>query len=388
MFLCLFWAKIKDVSKRESVRNDFNPLHNFLKKFRLITSEKLNKRSNMQFSARQICEVINGKLEGNPDATVSKLSKIEESDNASLTFISNPKYEVFADSVTAAALIVNETLPVNSKNVQAVIRVADPYTSLSKLLALYSQNGQSKTGVAEWSRVGAGTTIGENVSIADFAFVGSNVKIGNNVKIYPHVFVGDNCEIGDDTILYSGVKIYHHCVVGKRAIIHSGAVIGADGFGFAPQADGSYQKIHHVGNVIIGNDVEIGANTCIDRATLGSTLLKDGVKLDNLIQIAHNVEVGENTVMAAFAGVSGSTKIGKNNMIGGQAGITGHLVIADGTKIQAQAAVIKNIEEPNKGFSGTPAIDVREHYRQLAALKQLPDLIKKVAQLEKLLNEK
>lgn len=342
----------------------------------------------MQFSARQICEVINGKLEGNPDATVSKLSKIEESDNASLTFISNPKYEVFADSVTAAALIVNETLPVNSKNVQAVIRVADPYTSLSKLLALYSQNGQSKTGVAEWSRVGAGTTIGENVSIADFAFVGSNVKIGNNVKIYPHVFVGDNCEIGDDTILYSGVKIYHHCVVGKRAIIHSGAVIGADGFGFAPQADGSYQKIHHVGNVIIGNDVEIGANTCIDRATLGSTLLKDGVKLDNLIQIAHNVEVGENTVMAAFAGVSGSTKIGKNNMIGGQAGITGHLVIADGTKIQAQAAVIKNIEEPNKGFSGTPAIDVREHYRQLAALKQLPDLIKKVAQLEKLLNEK
>ncbi|MBX2903652.1 MAG: UDP-3-O-(3-hydroxymyristoyl)glucosamine N-acyltransferase [Chitinophagales bacterium] len=340
----------------------------------------------MQFTARQICEVINGKLEGNPDALVSKLSKIEESDTASLTFISNPKYEVYAENVTAAALIVNENLVVKSKNVAAIIRVADPYLGLSTLLSLYSQSAQGKNGVAEWSRVGEGTTVGEGASIAEFAFVGNHVKIGKNVKIYPHVFIGDYCEIGDNAVLYSGAKVYHHCVVGERTIIHSGAVVGADGFGFAPQPDGTYQKIHHVGNVIVGSDVEIGANTCIDRATLGSTFIKDGVKLDNLIQIAHNVEVGENTVMAALVGVSGSTKIGKNNMVGGQAGITGHLVIADGTKIQAQAAVIKNVEEPNKGLSGTPAMDAREHYRQLAALKQLPELIKKVAQLEKKLN--
>lgn len=340
----------------------------------------------MQFTARQISELINGKIEGNSDAVVSKLSKIEESDSTSLTFISNPKYETYATSVTAAVLIVDEHLQVASPNVQAVIRVPDPYSSLSKLLAMYNQVSGEKKGVAEWSRIGQQVELGENISIADFAYIGNHVKIGNNVKVYPHVFIGDNCEIGDDTILYSGVKIYHDCKVGKRSIIHSGVVIGADGFGFAPQPDGSYQKIHHVGQVLIGNDVEIGANTCIDRATLGATRVKDGVKLDNLIQIAHNVEVGENTVMAAFAGVSGSTKIGKNNMIGGQAGITGHLVIADGTKIQAQAAVIRNVEEPNKGFSGAPAIDAREHYRQLAAIKQLPDLIRKVAQLEKKLN--
>jgi UDP-3-O-[3-hydroxymyristoyl] glucosamine N-acyltransferase len=343
----------------------------------------------MKFTARQICDVVQGKLEGDPSALISKFSKIEESDENSLTFISNPKYEVFADHVVAAALLVNESLAVKSKSVKAVIRVADPYISLSKLLSLYSQNGQNSTGIAEWSRIGKGTTIGENVSIADFAYIGNYVKIGNRVKIYPHVFVGDYCEIGDDSILFSGAKIYHHCIVGERTIIHSGAVVGADGFGFAPLENGTYEKIHHVGNVVIGNDVEIGANTCIDRATLGSTVIKNGVKLDNLIQIAHNVEVGENTVMAAYVGVSGSTKIGKNCMIGGQAGITGHLSIADGTKIQAQAAVIKNIETPNKGFSGTPAVEVREHYRQLAALKQLPDLIKKVTMLEKqLLNKK
>ena len=340
----------------------------------------------MQFTARQICEVINGKLEGNPEAIVSKLSKIEESDNSSLTFISNPKYEPYAENVTAAVLIVNESLAVASKQVQAVIRVGDPYSCLSKLLSIYSQNGQGKHEVAEWYHVGKDTVLGNNVSIADFVYVGKNAKIGNNVTLYPHVYVGDDCEIGDDTILYSGVKVYPKCVIGKRTIIHSGAVIGSDGFGFAPQADGTFQKIQHVGNVVVGNDVEIGANTCVDKATLGSTHIKDGVKLDNLIQIAHNVEVGENTVMAALAGVSGSTKIGKNNMVGGQAGITGHLVIADGTKIQAQAAVIKNIDTPNKGFSGTPAVDAREHYRQLAALKQLPDLIKKIAQLEKKIN--
>lgn len=351
---------------------------------RFLTVEKIIK--GMQFTARQICEVINGKLEGNPEALVSKLSKIEESDNLSLTFISNPKYEPFADSVTAAVLIVNENLAVNSKQVQAIIRVADPYSCLSKLLAIYSQNGQGKHEVAEWCHVGKDTVLGNNVSIADFVYIGKNAKIGNNVILYPQVYVGDDCEIGDHTILYSGVKVYPKCVIGKRTIIHSGAVIGSDGFGFAPQADGTFQKIQHVGNVVIGNDVEIGANTCVDKATLGSTQIKDGVKLDNLIQIAHNVEVGENTVMAALAGVSGSTKIGKNSMVGGQAGITGHLVIADGTKIQAQAAVIKNIETPNKGFSGTPAIDAREHYRQLAALKQLPDIIKKIAQLEKKLN--
>jgi UDP-3-O-[3-hydroxymyristoyl] glucosamine N-acyltransferase len=341
----------------------------------------------MQYTAQQICDAINGKLEGNPDAVVTKLAKIEEADGASLTFISNPKYEVFADTVTAGALIVNEKLAVSSTKVKAIIRVADPYSSLSKLLAIYSKNGKNNTGVAEWSRIGEGSKYGEGVSIADFAYIGSNVTIGNNVKIYPHVFIGDNCVIEDDTILYAGVKVYNDCKIGKRCILQAGAIIGSDGFGFAPQPDGTFQKIHHVGNVTLGNDVEVGANTCIDKATLGSTVIKDGVKLDNLIQIAHNVEVGENTVMAAMTGISGSTKIGKNNMIGGQVGITGHLVIADGTKIQAQAAVIKNIDTPNKGLSGTPAIDAREHYRQLAALKQLPELLKKVAQLEKKLNE-
>ncbi|MCS6818359.1 MAG: UDP-3-O-(3-hydroxymyristoyl)glucosamine N-acyltransferase [Chitinophagales bacterium] len=337
----------------------------------------------MIFTAKEICELIQGQLEGNPEAVASKFSKIEESDAESLSFIGHPKYEFYAENATAAVLIVNESLAVTSPNVQAVIRVADPYLSLSKLLSLYSQNGQIREGIESMAHTGKNIKIGEHVWIADFAYIGDNVEIGNNVKIYPHVFIGDNCRIGDYTIIYPNVAIYRNCILGNRVIVHSGAVIGADGFGFIPLPDGTYQKIHHVGNVIIGNDVEIGANTCIDRATMGATVVEDGVKLDNLIQIAHNVTLGKNTAIAALAGISGSAKLGKNCMVGGQAGVTGHIVIADGTKIQAQSAVIKNIETPDKAVSGTPAIDIREHYRQIAALKQLPELIKKIAEIEK-----
>jgi UDP-3-O-[3-hydroxymyristoyl] glucosamine N-acyltransferase len=344
----------------------------------------------MEITAKELAILLNAKLEGNPEARVHKLSKIEEADSDSFCFLGNPKYFHYSHTAKAGILLCDETLEYNKANISAALRVKEPYQAFQKLMELYaSLNGKEKTNSIEQpSHIGKNSVYGTNLHLGAFSYVGENVKIGTNVTIYPNCFIGDNAEIGDDTILYANVSVYHDCKIGGRAILHSGCVIGSDGFGFAPQEDGSYKKIPQTGNVVIGNDVEIGANTCIDRAVIGSTQIRDGVKLDNLIQVAHNVDIGENTVIAAQVGISGSTKFGKNVMIGGQAGITGHLNIADGVKIQAQAAVIRDVTEKGKGISGAPAIDAREHYRILASMKILPQLIQRVKDLEKKLEEK
>jgi UDP-3-O-[3-hydroxymyristoyl] glucosamine N-acyltransferase len=344
----------------------------------------------MEITAKELAILLNAKLEGNPEARVHKLAKIEEADSDSFCFLGNPKYFHYAQTAKAGILLCDETLEYNKTNISAALRVKEPYQAFQKLMELYaSLNGKEKINqIEEHSHIGKGSVYGANFHLGAFSYVGENVKIGKSVAIYPNCFVGDNAEIGDDTILYANVSVYHDCKIGSRAILHSGCVIGSDGFGFAPQEDGSYKKIPQTGNVVIGNDVEIGANTCIDRAVIGSTQIRDGVKLDNLIQVAHNVDIGENTVIAAQVGISGSTKFGKNVMIGGQAGITGHLSIADGVKIQAQAAVIRDVTEKGKGISGAPAIDAREHYRILASMKILPQLIQRVKDLEKKLEEK
>lgn len=343
----------------------------------------------MQFAAKEIASVIGGTIDGNPDTKISRIAKIEEADKDAICFIANPKYEHFAETVTAGILIVNNSLKFTNPNVGAVIRVQDAYASFTTLLDLYQkmQVQESKSVVEKNSHVGQRTTLGKNVYLGAFAYVGDDVKIGNNVKIYPNAYIGDKSEIGDNTIIYSGVNIYHEVKIGANCILHSGVVVGGDGFGFAPQPDGSYKKIPQTGNVIIEDDVEIGANTTVDRATIGSTIIRKGVKLDNLIQVGHNVEIGENTAIAAQAGISGSAKLGKQMLIGGQVGITGHIKIADGTKVQAKAAVINDVEDANTSLSGVPAINAREHYRQIAALKQLPDLLKKIAELEKKLGK-
>ena len=344
----------------------------------------------MEITAKELAVLLNAKLEGNPNARVNKLSKIEEADADSFCFLGNPKYFHYAQTAKAGILLCDETLEYNASNIAAALRVKDPYQAFQKLMEAYAamNNTQKTSGVEPNSHIGKNSTYGENFHLGSFSYVGDNVKIGNNVTIYPNSFIGDNAEVGDNTIIYANVSVYHDCKIGSRTILHSGCVIGSDGFGFAPQEDGSYKKIPQTGNVIVGNNVEIGANTCIDRAVIGSTKIGDGVKLDNLIQVAHNVEIGDNTVIAAQAGISGSTKFGKNVMIGGQAGITGHLNIADGVKIQAQAAVIRDITEKGKGVSGAPAIDAREHYRILASMKILPQLIQRVKDLEKKLDEK
>jgi UDP-3-O-[3-hydroxymyristoyl] glucosamine N-acyltransferase len=344
----------------------------------------------MEITAKELAVLLNAKLEGNPDARVEKLAKIEEADNLSFCFLGNPKYFHYAQTAKAGILLCDETLEYNTSNISAALRVKEPYQAFQKLMELYaSLNGKEKTNQIEQpSHIGKNSTYGENFHLGAFSYLGENVKIGKNVTIYPNCFIGDNAEVGNDSILYANVSVYHDCKVGSRAILHSGCVIGSDGFGFAPQEDRSYKKIPQTGNVVIGNDVEVGANTCIDRAVIGSTQIRDGVKLDNLIQVAHNVDIGENTVIAAQVGISGSTKFGKNVMIGGQAGITGHLNIADGVKIQAQAAVIRDVTDKGKGISGVPAIDAREHYRILASIKILPQLIQRVKELEKRLEAK
>lgn len=344
----------------------------------------------MEITAKELAVILNAKLEGDPNTKVSKLARIEESDEESFCFLANPKYYSYAQTAKVGILLCDEKLEYNSNNISAVLRVADPQAAFQQLMILYaSMNGSTKSsGIDEYTKIGKGSTYGNNFYLGSFSYIGENVKIGTDVKIYPNSYIGDNAVIGDGTTIYANVSVYHGCKVGNNCIVHSGAVIGADGFGFLPQPDGTYTKIPQTGNVEIGNNVEIGANTCVDRAVMGSTIIKDGVKLDNLIQIAHNVELGENTAMAAQSGISGSTKLGKNVMVGGQAGITGHLDITDGVKIQAQAAVIKDVKEKGKGISGAPAIDAREHYRIIAHMMRLPDLVKRVEELEKQLKEK
>jgi UDP-3-O-[3-hydroxymyristoyl] glucosamine N-acyltransferase len=342
----------------------------------------------MQFSAAQIAALINGKLEGDPEVLVNNFGRIEDAQPGQLTFLANPKYEEYLYSTGASIIIVNDSQILREKIKATLILVPDAYLAFASLLSKYQEMmNQQLTGIQDPVYISKTASIGENVYIGAFAFVGNNVKIGKNVKIYPQSYIGDDVSIGDHSIIYSGVKIYHRCVIGNYVTIHAGSVIGADGFGFAPQADGSFKKIPQMGNVVIEDYVEVGSNATIDRATIGSTLIKKGVKLDNLIQIAHNVEIGSNTVIAAQSGVSGSTKLGKNVMVGGQVGIVGHIQIADGSKINAQSGVTKSLKTPNSAVTGSPAFDYTSALRAQATARKLPELEKRIIELEKLIQQ-
>jgi UDP-3-O-[3-hydroxymyristoyl] glucosamine N-acyltransferase len=346
----------------------------------------------MNFSANQIALLVNGKIEGDPNTTVNSFGKIEEAKQGQLAFLGNPKYEDYLYTTQASVIIVNESLQLKKPVSATLIRVTEAYTAFAALLSRYQEMmTQQLSGIQQPSYISKTASCGQNIFVGAFAYLGENVKVGNNTKIFPQVFLGDNVKVGDNTVINPGVKIYKECVVGNNVIIHAGVVIGADGFGFVPQADGSFKKVPQMGNVIVEDDVEIGANTTIDRATIGSTIIKTGVKLDNLIQIAHNVEIGNNTVIAAQVGVSGSTKLGKNVMVGGQAGLTGHIKIGDGARINAQSGVSKSIE-PGKAVTGSPAHDYTAALRSQLIARNLPELEKRVQELEalvkKLMSEK
>ena len=337
----------------------------------------------MQFTAGQIAALIKGNIEGEAGVTVSSFGKIEEAGGSQLAFLANPKYEDYLYTTGASIIILNETLELKHPLKATLIRVKDPYSAFATLLDKYQQmKTQALSGIQEPSYIHATAKMGDQVFIGAFVFLGEKVILGNGVKIFPNSYLGNNVVIGDNTIIHPGVKIYHDCIVGQNVKIHAGAVIGSDGFGFAPQADGSFIKVPQIGNVVIEDNVEIGANSTIDRATMGSTIIKTGVKIDNLVQVAHNVEVGHNTVIAAQAGVSGSTKIGKNVMIGGQAGIVGHIQIADGTKINAQSGVSKTIKSPNTAVTGSPAFEYTSALRSQAVNRNLPELEKRLSELE------
>ncbi|HEY1165838.1 MAG TPA: UDP-3-O-(3-hydroxymyristoyl)glucosamine N-acyltransferase [Chitinophaga sp.] len=341
----------------------------------------------MQFSAVQLATMLDGKLEGNPEVKVSNIAKIEEAGDGMLSFIANPKYEEFIYSTQASILIVNESLVTERPVKPTLIRVKDAYSSFALLLEKYKQLVGNKTGIQQPSYIPASVKMGANVFVGAFAYLGENVVLGNIVKIYPGVYLGDNVIVNDDSVIYPGVKVYDNCVLGCRVILHAGCVVGGDGFGFAPQPDGSYKKVPQIGNVVIHDDVEIGANTTIDRATMGSTVIRKGVKLDNLIQVAHNVDIGVNTVIAAQTGVSGSTKIGKNCVIGGQVGMVGHIHIADNTKINAQSGLSKSITDPNTSWNGSPAFDYKSSLKSQAIFRNLPDLEKRVKELEDMVKQ-
>lgn len=340
----------------------------------------------MQFSATQIAAIINGSIDGDENVSVGSFGKIEEARQGQLSFLANPKYEEFLYTTNASIIIIGETYQLKEKINATLIRVADAYSAFATLLNAYQQMKQQQlSGIQQQSYVSANATVGENVYVAAFAYISDGAKIGNNVKVYPNAFVGDNVTIGDNSIVHAGVKIYNDCVVGKNVTIHAGTVVGSDGFGYAPLPDGTLKKIPQIGNVIIEDNVEIGSNATIDRATIGSTIVRAGAKLDNLIQIAHNVEVGSNTVVAAQAGVSGSTKLGKNVMVGGQVGIVGHLQIAEGTKINAQSGVTKSIKTPNTAITGSPAFEYGAALRSQVAARSLPDMEKRIKELERII---
>jgi UDP-3-O-[3-hydroxymyristoyl] glucosamine N-acyltransferase len=337
----------------------------------------------MQFSATQIALIIGGKVEGNADTTVASFGKIEEATAGQLAFLANPKYEEYLYSTNASIVIINDTLEIKQPVTATLIKVPDAYTSFAVLLDKYQQIQQQQlSGIQQPVYIHATAKTGNNVFIGAFAYLGENVIIADGVKIYPNCFIGNNVTIGENAVIHPGVKIYHNCVIGKNVVIHAGTVVGSDGFGFAPQTDGTFKKIPQIGNVIIEDDVEIGANTTIDRATMGSTLIKAGAKLDNLLQIGHNAEVGNNTIIAAQSGISGSTKIGNNVMIGGQAGVVGHITLGDGAKVNAQSGVSKSVAA-GKVVTGSPAHDYTAALRSQAAARKLPNLEKRITELEK-----
>ncbi|MEQ8909187.1 MAG: UDP-3-O-(3-hydroxymyristoyl)glucosamine N-acyltransferase [Vicingaceae bacterium] len=338
----------------------------------------------MKFSARQISEILQGTIEGNPDVEVSSVSKIEEGKAGSISFLANPKYQEYLYETDASIVILNRDfkLEKSTKDSLTLIRVEDAYQCFGQLLEMYNQVKYNKTGIAEKAQVAESATIGENVYIGEFVSIGENAIIGDNCKIFPNTTIGDNCKIGDDSQVFYGCSIYMDTQIGKDCIIHAGVTLGADGFGFAPNSENNYKKVAQIGNVVIEDHVEIGANTSIDRATLGSTIIRKGVKLDNLIQVAHNVEIGENTVIAAQCGIAGSTKIGKNCMIGGQVGIVGHIQIADEVKIAAQSGIGHSIKAEGTIVQGSPAIAIGDFKRSYVMYRKLPEMAEQIRTLQ------
>ena len=339
----------------------------------------------MEFTARQISNLLGGTIEGNESVSVSSLSKIEEGKPGSLSFLANPKYTPHIYSTEASLVIVNNDFTAEQPVKATLIRVPNAYESFVKLLEIYNQIQLDKKGIEQPCFIAPSAKMGKDCYVGAFAYIGNNAVIGNNVKIYPQVYVGDNAVIGDNTTLFSGVKVYSDCIIGSDCTLHTGTVIGADGFGFTPNQENNYKKVPQIGNVIIEDHVEIGANTSVDRATLGSTIIRRGVKLDNLIQIAHNVEIGENTVIAAQTGIAGSTKIGKDCMIGGQVGIVGHITIADKVKIAAQSGIGSSITTEGEIVQGSPAFNIGDYKRTYVVFRKLPELEKRIKELEQML---
>ena len=340
----------------------------------------------MEFTINQIAAMLGGEVHGDGNGKINMLAKIQEAKKGQIAFLSNPRYEQYIYSTQASAVIVKKDFVARKEVTSALILVDDPYVSFTVLLEEYHKMiSFQKSGIEQPSYIGENSATGKNIYRGAFSYIGNNVKIGDNVKIYPHVYIGDNTIVGDNTILHANVKLYPDTRIGKSCVLHAGCVIGSDGFGFAPQGDGTYKTIPQLGNVIIQDNVTVGANTVIDCATLfgDSTVVQDGVKLDNLIQIAHNVEIGKNTVIAAQAGISGSTKVGENCMIGGQVGVAGHLVIANNTSIGAQAGISKSIETEGERLLGSPVFDIKEFFRSYAIFKKLPDLNYRLRELEK-----
>jgi UDP-3-O-[3-hydroxymyristoyl] glucosamine N-acyltransferase len=342
----------------------------------------------MEFSAQQIAGLLNGIVEGNPEVIVSNLSKIEEGKPGTMTFLSNPKYIHYIYSTGASIVVVSRDFIPAHEIKCTLIRVDDPYQSFATLLEIFSNMQAGKREISSLAFISASAVTGKDLSVGAFTYVADHAILGDNVTLNPQVYIGENVKIGNNCLFYPGVKIYHGCVIGNDCILHSGAVIGSDGFGFAPQSDNNYQKIPQIGNVILEDNVEVGANTTIDRATLGSTIIRRGVKLDNLIQVAHNVEIGENTVIAAQTGISGSTKVGKNCMMAGQVGLAGHITVADDVKLGAQSGVGSNITETGAVLLGSPAIEFKKSKRNYIHLSNLDDIVKRINHIEKVLKDR
>lgn len=345
----------------------------------------------MEFTARDLCDFLQGTLEGDPTVKVRKPAKIEEGQPGDVCFLANPKYLAFAYTTKASVLIVNTDQTFEQPVQATLIRVKDAYTAIAKVLDQYqimaNDNGKKSNTIEQFTSIDASAKVGANVHVGHFSVIAEGAEVGDGAVIMPRVYIGKRVKIGSNSRIYPGVVILDDCVIGNNCIIGAGTIIGSDGFGFAPQEDGTYKKVAQTGNVVIEDLVEIGANTSIDRATMGSTIIRKGAKLDNLIQIAHNVEVGENTVIAAQSGISGSTKIGRNCIIGGQVGIVGHLVIADGTKINAQSGVSKSVKEANTSLTGSPAFDYTNSMRSQVVFRKLPEMLEQIKALEARLKE-
>jgi len=342
----------------------------------------------MQFTAHEISLLLNGTVEGDPQVTVNRLAKIEEASTGSISFLANPKYEQYLYTTSASVVLVNNDFTATEPVKSTLIRVENAYSAITVLLERYNTIKLNKSGIEQPSSIHPTAKVGDDCYIGAFAYIGQGVKMGKKCKIYPHVYLADNVVLGDNVTLFPGVVVYFDCIIGNNVIVHSGAIIGSDGFGFAPNPDGTYSKIAQIGNVVLEDDVEVGSNTTIDRATMGSTIIHKGAKLDNLLQIAHNVEIGSNTVIAAQTGISGSTKVGDNCVIGGQVGMVGHISVAKGSQIMAKSGINRNIVEENKKWGGIPFFSsYMENMRIESAVTRLPVLEKKILELEKLIAE-